>query len=216
MRVPEDHEVGGREAPAQPGGAALPLPAVVDHADAHALQLDLEGLGGTPLGDLGHVVVAHDDVHRRERREQVEDVGRADVAGVQDDVGGLEVREQRRRAGLPAARRVGVGERRGPSRPHALEDLADRGLDQLRPCSRSRAAGCALGLAVARGRRRPCRRRACDPVSSSSTASSRKGTGATPPIATAHDVTVPASSRTTRHTASTSGHSASNRLIERK
>ena len=141
VRVPEHHEVGGREACAHPGRAPLALPAVVDHADPHALQLDLQGLGGTPVGDLGHVVVAHDDVHRRERREQVEDVGGADVAGVEDDVGRLEVREQRRRAGLPPARAVGVGEHEDPHDPARARGPRGPSASTAGPCSRSRGAG---------------------------------------------------------------------------
>ena len=114
MRVPEDDEVGGREMAAQPGRAALTLAAVVDHADAHALELDLEGLGRTPLGDLGHVVVAHDDVDRSERREQVEDVGGAHVPGMEDDLGRLEVRQQRRRGSPSTGAERGCPTGRGP------------------------------------------------------------------------------------------------------
>ena len=154
VRVPEDDEVGGREAaraagPCGPG--AGPLSWIIPMRSA--LELDLERLGRTPLGDLGHVVVAHDDVHRRERREQVEDVGGADVPGVQDDVGRLEVREQRRRAGLPVARRVGVGD---DEDPHDRRDLTARARAprapwprRAAPCSRSRASGRAPSVAAA-------------------------------------------------------------------
>ncbi len=68
-------------------------------------------VGGAPQArHVRAVVVAEHRVHRRVLRQLVENAGGADIAGVQDQVRLPQPRGDRRRAGLPAPRRMGIGQ----------------------------------------------------------------------------------------------------------
>ena len=92
--MPEDEDVGVRE----PGGAALlpPLPVtrLVYDGDTHALDLGPRHLG-QPLAERPVVVVAvHPDQPPGARLEQVQQRDVDPVAGMHDDVGGLDRRPE--------------------------------------------------------------------------------------------------------------------------
>ena len=188
--VAEHDELGGGEAAAQPCGPALGRAAVVDHRDREPGEVQFQGVRRAPGGDVRAVVVAADRAHRGVAGELVQHAGRADVPGVQDQVRGVQVRGDRRRAVLPPPRRVRVGQDRdlhpGPS------VASSRSRSRAGSCSRMpggchgpRCAGAApvpwatvLTRRARSGRRRPgswptgCR---------SVTAASRRVRPATPP-----------------------------------
>jgi hypothetical protein len=112
--VAEHHQVSAREPAPHPAQAACRLAAVVQHRDPEAVQVELRRLGRAPGGHVRAVVVAADRVHRRVLAELVQHRGRAHVARVQDDVGLPQVPGDPRRARLPAARRVRVGQGHHP------------------------------------------------------------------------------------------------------
>ncbi len=79
VRVSEDHGVGARKAPSQPGEPPPGWTRVVDHREARATGLDLQG-PGQPLSNLGRVDVP---VHREHGRAQGLELGeRSDVEHV--------------------------------------------------------------------------------------------------------------------------------------
>ncbi len=113
VAVAEHDEVAGGEPAGESGLAPRAGPAVVDHADPHAGQLDL-----APLGQVEtDVVVAEDGVDGRHLGQIVEEPALEHVAGVEDDVGRAEVVDRRGRQHLgPAAADVGVGQHDHPHR----------------------------------------------------------------------------------------------------
>ncbi len=123
--VSEDHQVGGGELVAKADEPAGRRAAVMDHADLESVEIELEGWLGAPGRDVGSVVVAKDNADRRIPGQLVEHLRRADVSGVQDELGGPQVLRDRRWAALPEPRAVGVGQHRdahpsivpGPGRP---------------------------------------------------------------------------------------------------
>ena len=128
MRVTEDDEVGLGKLAAKSREPALLRSRVVDHANPQAGQIEFGGFTGSPCTDIGAVIVAHDGMHGRVRRQLLEHACHADIAGVQDHLSRAEVFGHRRRAALPESGGVRVGEDHdahrlivpGSSRPAAV------------------------------------------------------------------------------------------------
>jgi hypothetical protein len=106
--VPEHDGVGPREAPSQPRQAPARRAGVVDHHDAGARGAQRAHLGEQPA-KLEAVDVAVDRRHGRVRLEFAKDLDRAQVAGVDDQVGRLEALQAGARQPAGTALHVGVG-----------------------------------------------------------------------------------------------------------
>jgi hypothetical protein len=87
MGVPEHDNVGIREPLPEPLGPTGGWPAVVNHGDASAVNVDRQSLGKLVEGDV--VVAPHrvDTAVRHVRCQSIEDRGVGDVAGVEDQIG---------------------------------------------------------------------------------------------------------------------------------
>jgi hypothetical protein len=114
MCEPEHDQAGLRKLTAQPEDPASRLAAVVDHRDPQPVQVEFQGRGRAPAGHVRAVVVADHAPDRRVASQLGQHGGGADVAGVQDQVGLAQLRRHRRRAALPAPRRVSVGDGHDP------------------------------------------------------------------------------------------------------
>ena len=122
MRVAEHDDIGGREAPAQPGGPAGLGAGVLHHRDRHATHLNLGRLrqGGPHLRLLD--VAAHGHERASERPQHPEGGHVGHVAGMDDEVRPAEAFETGPRQERPAQGHVGVGQEghaQEPARPGA-------------------------------------------------------------------------------------------------
>jgi hypothetical protein len=97
VAVAEDQQIDVREAGGAPGLAPLGVPGLVDDGDADALDLRPRHLG-QPLAEGAVVVVAEDgDQPSRALLQAVEQREIHPVAGVHDDVRGVDRGPQRMR-----------------------------------------------------------------------------------------------------------------------
>jgi hypothetical protein len=110
VRVPEYDETGGREQAPHASQPAAGLPAVVDHRDREARQVELQRLLRAPGGHVRSVVVADDCAHRCVLGQLIQDLRRADITSMQDQVSPAQVRTDFRRAGPPPPRRMSIGQ----------------------------------------------------------------------------------------------------------
>jgi hypothetical protein len=112
VAVPEDDDVGAREAPAHAREAAGRRAGVVQHRDPRAVGLDDPG-GRQAHQHLGLVDVAVDRGDRRaERLDLLERPDRRYVAGVQNEIGAPEAPHALGRESPVPARQVRVGDDR--------------------------------------------------------------------------------------------------------
>jgi hypothetical protein len=90
VAVPEDHDVGGREATTCPRVAAPRRPGIVDDGDAMSSHMELDGVGqGRADGSVVDIAVHRMD-GRTDTREQVEGLKGGVIAGMDDEIGGCQ------------------------------------------------------------------------------------------------------------------------------
>jgi hypothetical protein len=111
--VTEDDRVGVREPGAQPLQAPPRGAGVVDHTQNYVLELEGDRLG-QGAAKFGGIDVAVDGGHWPELTQVGEDGRLAEVAGVDDQVGGAEKVETRLRQKTGTARQMGIGDQCEP------------------------------------------------------------------------------------------------------
>lgn len=126
VAVAEHDQPGVGEPAMDPALAARPDAAVVHHGDAYAGQLELQPVGEG--ADQGGIVVAQDRMGGSACPERVEQVAGDDVAGVEDNVGVLQVVPHVGRELREVATQVGVGEDEDADRadPRIMADANSR------------------------------------------------------------------------------------------
>jgi hypothetical protein len=135
--VPEHQDVDVGEALRAAALPARGVPRLVHHGEPDPLQLHPRDLR-QPFAQRAVVVVAvHADQPARPLLELVEERHVDPVPGVDDDVGGLDVRPQLRRQVARPSRQVGVGDEHHGDRHlcivagRYLRPLADNAADQI-------------------------------------------------------------------------------------